>query len=321
MSMADNTAGNQAAGNTAGDAAEGAGSAAAAAPGEHAGRIGLWERFDRFGAEPDVAGAAAEAEALGYATLWIGGAFPGHLFENAEKVLAATSRLTFASGILNVRMFPIEDTLAGLAALEKTDPDRFILGLGVSHEEFMRQEGEEYVPPLAAMRAYLDALDAAGIGEDRRVLAALGPKMLRLAAERSAGAHPYFTTPAHTAEARALLGDDPYLAPEQKVVLETDPATARGIAREAMGLYLGLANYRNSLKRLGFTDEDLADGGSDRLVDAIVAWGDEEAVAARVHEHLAAGADQVAVHILPAAAGATGLPREEWRRLAPALLG
>lgn len=289
--------------------------------GENGGRIGLWERFDRFGGDPDVRGAAAEAEALGYATLWIGGAFPGHLFENAREVLAATSRLTFASGILNIRMFPIEETLAGLAGLDKTDPDRFILGLGVSHEEFMRREGEEYTPPMAAMGAYLDALDAAGIGEDRRVLAALGPKMLRLAAERSAGAHPYFTTPTHTAEARALLGDDPYLAPEQKVILEDDPATARGLAREAMALYLGLANYRNSFKRLGFTDEDLADGGSDRLVDAVVAWGDEEKVAERVREHLTAGADQVVVHILPTAPGATGLPREEWRRLAPALLG
>ncbi|MCF2527766.1 LLM class F420-dependent oxidoreductase [Yinghuangia soli] len=289
--------------------------------GAYAGRIALWERFDRFGAEPDVAGAGAEAEELGYAAVWIGGAFPGYLFENARAMLDATTRLTVASGILNIRMFPIADTLAEVAALDKAHPDRFLLGLGVSHEEFMRRDGEEYKPPLAAMREYLDGLDAAGIGEDRRVLAALGPRMLALAGERSAGAHPYFTTPAHTAESRAALGEAPFLVPEQKVLLETDPAKARGLAREGMQLYLGLANYANSLKRLGFTDEDLADGGSDRLVDAIVAWGDEETVAARVHEHLAAGADQVAVQVLHADPGATGLPRAEWRRLAPALLG
>lgn len=286
-----------------------------------AGRIGLWERFDKFDADPDVGGAAALAEELGYATLWIGGASPGYLFENLRKVLEGTERLTAASGILNIRMFPADEAVAQVGALDKDHPDRLLLGLGVSHEEFMRREGEEYVPPMAAMRAYLDELDEAGIAADRRVLAALGPKMLRLAGERSAGAHPYFTTPAHTAEARAALGAEPYLAPEQKVLLETDPARARGIARQAMGMYLQLANYAASLKRLGFTDEDIADGGSDRLVDAIVAWGDEETIAARIREHVDAGADQVALHVLPAREGAKGLPREEWRRLAAVLQG
>lgn len=286
-----------------------------------AGRIALWERFDRFDADPDVAGAAAEAEELGYAALWIGGAFPGHLFENARAVLDATTRLVVGSGILNIRLFPIEDTIAGVAALDRDHPDRFVLGLGVSHEEFMRREGEAFEPPLAAMGTYLGALDAAGIGDDRRVLAALGPRMLDLAGTRTAGAHPYFTTPAHTAAAREALGTDPFLVPEQKVLLETDPARARATAREAVALYLGLANYTKSLRRLGFTDDDLADGGSDKLIDALVAWGDEERIAAQVREHLDAGADHVAVHILPSRPGATGFPREEWRRLAPALHG
>ncbi|NUU21843.1 MAG: TIGR03620 family F420-dependent LLM class oxidoreductase [Streptomycetaceae bacterium] len=285
-----------------------------------AGRIGLWERVNRFDADPDVAGAAAEAEALGFATLWIGGAFPGHLFENARTALDATTRLTFASGILNIRAFPAADTIAGVRALDAAHPERFILGLGVSHEEFMRREGEEFLPPLAAMRGYLDALDAAGIPADRRVLAALGPKMLRLAAERTAGAHPFFVTPEHTAEARATLGADPFLAPEQKVLLETDPDIARGVIRDAIGIYLGLDNYTRNLMRLGFTDADLADGGSDRLVDTIVAWGDEESIAARVRRHLDAGADQVVVNFLTGDKDTPGFPRADWRRLAPALV-
>ncbi|NUP30297.1 MAG: LLM class F420-dependent oxidoreductase [Streptomycetaceae bacterium] len=285
------------------------------------GRIGLWERVDRFTSDPDVGAAAAEAESLGYSTVWIGGAFPGHLFENARTLLDATEQLRVASGILNIRAFTAADAIAGVEELEKAHPGRFLLGLGVSHAEFMRREGVEFLPPLAAMRAFLDALDAAGIGKDRRVLAALGPKMLELAGERSVGAHPYFTTPEHTASARAALGPDAFLAPEQKVLLETDADKARAIARDAMGTYLRLANYTASLKRLGFTDADLADGGSDRLVDAIVAWGDEETVAERVRAHLAAGADEVTLHVLPSREGATGLPRDEWRRLAGALLG
>ena len=195
---------------------------------------------------------------------------------------------------------------------------RFLLGLGVSHAHLVdRIEGAQYERPLARMRAFLDDLDAAEVPVpvDERVIAALGPKALALAGERTAGTHPYLVTPEHTATARAALGDDAIVAPEQGLVLETDPDKARPIAREFLSRYIVAPNYTNNWRRLGFGDDDLADGGSDRLVDALIAWGDEDALAARVQAHRDAGASHVCVQVLTDQSPA--FPREEWRRLAP----
>jgi probable F420-dependent oxidoreductase len=174
-------------------------------------------------------------------------------------------------------------------------PDRLLVGIGVGHRPLV---GDRYTKPYEKLVNYLDGLDAGGVPVEGRVLAALGPRVLALAAERAAGAHPYYTTPEHTAQAREILGPDKLLVPEQKVVLETDPEVARGLAREALDFYLKLPNYTNNWLRLGFTEEDLAGGGSDRLVDALTAWGDEEAIRARVQAHRDAGADQVIVQVL-----------------------
>jgi probable F420-dependent oxidoreductase len=199
-----------------------------------------------------------------------------------------------------------------------------VLGLGVSHQPMVDfVKGHQYDKPLTKMRGYLEGMDAAVYvaprpADPKRVLAALGPKMLALAAEKANGAHPYFVPVEHTSIAREALGQGPLLCPEQAVVLSTDPGVARAAARAHMATYLTLPNYTNNLRRLGWGDEDLDDGGSDRLVDAIVAWGDEDAIAARVREHLDRGADHVAVQVLdpdPAA-----LPMDQWRALAPALL-
>jgi probable F420-dependent oxidoreductase len=200
-----------------------------------------------------------------------------------------------------------------------------LLGLGVSHQNLVGDlRGHNYDKPLTAMRNYLDGMDKAPYLAQRpttpvrRVLAALRPRMLRLAAERTDGAHPYFVTPEHTARARETLGAGPLLCPEQAVVLESDPDKARAIGREYTKVYLGQPNYVNSILELGFTEADLADGGSDKFVDALVAWGDADQIVARVREHLDAGADHVAVQALPETK--RGVPDGQWRDLAPALM-
>jgi probable F420-dependent oxidoreductase len=204
-------------------------------------------------------------------------------------------------------------------------PGRFVLGLGVSHQPMVEGlRGQTYARPLTAMREYLDRMDSSVFMAPEppepplRVLAALGPRMLTLASERADGAHPYNVPPEHTARAREILGPDKLLAPEQAVVLETDPAEARRIGRGHAAIYRDLPNYMNNLRRFGITDDDLAGDGSDRLVDTMVAWGDANAIRARVQEHFDAGADHVAVQVLTADRAA--LPLDEWRELAPALL-
>ena len=199
-----------------------------------------------------------------------------------------------------------------------------MLGLGVSHKPMVESiRKTTYTPPLATMRQYLDDMDASlflaaqPTTPPRRVLAALGPKMLALSAERADGAHPYHATPEHTAMAREIVGPDKILAVEQSVVLSTDPEEARRVARASLAIYLGLPNYTNNWKRLGFTDADLADGGSDRFVDAVVAWGDDDAIKSRVEQHLAAGAGHVCIQVIPTHGGT---PIEEWRRLSAALI-
>ncbi|GLW09338.1 LLM class F420-dependent oxidoreductase [Microtetraspora sp. NBRC 13810] len=271
------------------------------------GRIGVWHPL--FGRAPvqAVRQAAAEIEGLGYQALWFGESFGSReAFTTAAILLAATDRIAVGSGIASIWARDATATAAGAAALGEAYPGRFALGIGVSHAPLVNVRGHEYGRPLAAMDAYLDAMAAArpslAMTADPPVptlLAALRPRMLELSRDKADGAHPYFVPPEHTALARKILGAGPTLAPEQAVLLETDPAKARQIAREHMSLYLTLPNYLNNLRHLGFGDDDLADGGSDRLVDAIVAWGDADKVAARVREHFDAGADHVAVQPLP----------------------
>jgi probable F420-dependent oxidoreductase len=239
---------------------------------------------------------AATLERLGYGAIWIG-VSPGDL-RQVEELLDATSTIAVATGIVNIWGNGPREVAASYHRVEERHPGRFLLGIGAGHPEAI---GARYTKPYTALVGYLDELDAAGVPVQRRVLAALGPRVLKLAAERSAGAHPYLVTPEHTRRARGILGPGPLLAPEQKVVLETDPARARAIGRPAVEKpYLGLVNYTSNLRRLGFGDDDLAGGGSDRLIDALVVHGDTAAVAAGLAAHLEAGADHVAVNLIAA---------------------
>ncbi len=270
--------------------------------------------------------ALARIEELGYGAVWFGeGPSNREALSHAALLLAATERIVVASGIANIWVRDATAAINGADTLNEAFDRRFVLGLGVSHAPAVNSRGHDYGRPLTAMRSYLEAIEAhagaaagagAGAGPSPVVLAALRPKMLELARERTAGAHPYFVPPSHTAAARAILGPKPLLAPEQVFVLDGDPARARELGRRHMALYLMLPNYVNNLRALGYADEDLADGGSDRLVDAIVAWGEEPAIAARVREHLDAGADHVALQ--PYAEDAA--QAVAWlERLAPAL--
>jgi probable F420-dependent oxidoreductase len=271
------------------------------------GRYGIWRHAS--GLTPELAG---EVEALGYGAIWIGGSPPGDL-RLAESLLAATDRIAVATGIVNMWSTPAEEVAASYHRIEAAHPGRFLLGVGIGHPEAV----SGYRRPYATIVDYLDRLDEARVPVAGRALAALGPKVLALAAERTAGAHPYLTTPEHTREARALLGEGVLLAPEHKVVLDTDPERARAVGRPAVERpYLGLRNYTSNLLRLGWTEEDLAGGGSDRLIDALVAHGDAQAVAARLTEHLDAGADHVCAQVLTVR-GADPLPAV--RELAEAL--
>jgi probable F420-dependent oxidoreductase len=239
-------------------------------------------------------------------------------------LLSATERLVGATGIASIWARDAVTMVGGIRGLTEAFPERVLIGLGVSHHNLVEGlRGHTYDKPLAAMRTYLDAMDRAPyIAErpttpDRRMLAALGPKMLELSAERTEGAHTYFVPPEHTAVARKTLGPDALICAEQAVILETDADTARTIARRHTKVYLPLPNYRNNLLRLGFSEEDLADGGNDRLTDAIVAWGDVGTVMARVQEHFDAGADHVCIQALDAQS--RGVPVHTWRELGPAV--
>ena len=211
-----------------------------------------------------------------------------------EPALAQTSSLQLATGIINIWSSPAAEVAESYHRIENDYPGRFLLGIGIGHPEHT----QEYRKPYDALVDYLDTLDGASVPTSRRVLAALGPKVLALSAERSAGAHPYLTTPEHTAQARELVGNSVFLAPEHKVVLTTDADEARKIGRQTVEFYLGLSNYVNNWRRLGFTDDDVRKPGSDKLIDAVVAYGTPEAIAARLNEHLEAGADHVAIQVL-----------------------
>lgn len=286
------------------------------------GRVGIWSAELRYGDAGAARDAAAELESLGYTALWIPGGVGGAVFDDCESLLGATERVPVATGILNLWMHSIQETCDGHARVTAAYPDRFLLGIGVSHAALVDgNEPGRYAKPLAVTRTFLDEIDATTpiVPAHERVLAALGPKMLELARDRSAGAHPYLVPPEHTSFARGVLGAGVLLAPEQHVVLETDPEKARALARASLAIYMTLPNYVNSWRRIGFTDDDVSGAGSDRLVDAIVAWGDEAAIAARVREHFDAGADHVCVQI--ASDTRMAMPFGAWRRLAPALLG
>jgi probable F420-dependent oxidoreductase len=236
---------------------------------------------------------AAKIESLGYGAVWVGGS-PDADLGWVDPALAQTASLQLATGIVNIWSAPAPAVAESYARIESAYPGRFLLGVGAGH----RERTEEYVKPYDALVGYLDELDAAMVPTSRRVLAALGPRVLRLAAQRSAGAHPYLTTPEHTAMARELVGNSVFLAPEHKVVLTTDPAEARAIGRGTVDRYIGLSNYVNNWLRLGFTKDDVAKPGSDRLIDAVVAHGTPAAIAQRLNEHVEAGADHVAIQVV-----------------------
>ncbi|TDO18751.1 putative F420-dependent oxidoreductase [Mycobacterium sp. BK086] len=251
------------------------------------GRYGVWT------GGPVSPEQAQEIERLGYGAVWVG-ASPAAELAFVEPILERTENLTVATGIVNIWNAPAEDVAASYERIETAYPGRFLLGVGVGHPE----RTQEYQKPYDALVSYLDKLDDKCVPTSRRVIAALGRKVLQLAAHRSAGAHPYLTTPEHTAQARDLVGASVFLAPEHKVVLTTDTDEARALGRDSVGFYLGLSNYVNNWKRLGFTDADVEQPGSDKLIDAVVAYGTPEAIAARLNEHLDAGADHVTIQVL-----------------------
>ena len=281
------------------------------------GKVGIWSLELRFGDKAQSSEAAAELDELGYGALWIPGGVDAGAPADVERLLSATQRTTIATGILNIWMHKPEELAAWFAALPDSQKARTLLGLGVSHGPII---GEKWSKPLSVMRQFLDGLDAANMPGENLCLAALGPKMVALSGERTAGAHPYLVTPQHTAEARAILGPGKLLAPEQGVILEEDPAKAREVALAALENYLRLPNYRNNWLRLGFTEQEI-DAVDDRLLHAIFAIGTVEEAADRVRAHLDAGADHVCVQILAGPRGGDfATLRPQWKRLAEALL-
>jgi probable F420-dependent oxidoreductase len=268
------------------------------------GRLGVWFFTDALPA-PQAAEFAKRVEALGYSALWLPEVVGRDPFAHSSWLLANTDRLILATGIANIYARDPNAMVSAQRTLAEQSGGRFLLGLGVSHAPMVEgMRGHSYGKPVATMRAYLDRMDQAPYAAvppaeaPPRVIAALGPKMLALAAERTQGAHPYLVPPEHTAAARQILGPDPWLCTEQKVLLETDPAKARAVARKGIAIYLGLPNYRNNLMRYGIEEKDFEDGGSDRLVDTVVAWGDEKAIRDRVQAHLDAGASHVCIQPL-----------------------
>lgn len=288
------------------------------------GRVGLWTFQLDMQPMAKAQEAIAEIEELGFGAVWLPEAVGREPFANAALLLSGAKSLVVATGIASLHARTAMTMQAGWKTLSEAFPNRFLLGIGVSHQPMVEGvHGHAYTKPYTTMVEYLDAMDrgmyfaSPPTVAPQRMLAALGPKMLKLAAERGLGAHPYFVPVEHTVVAREALGPDATLAPEIMAVLETDPVKAREIARKAMSTYLGLPNYTNNLRRLGWGDDDLLNGGSDKLVDAIVVWGSLETVVNRIRDHHAAGADHVCVQIL--SADPSTLSMAQWRELATAL--
>lgn len=264
------------------------------------GRYGVWRRLPDMSEEQ-----ARQAEALGYGAIWVGASPPADLVA-IERLVDATERIPIATGIVNMWRADADTVAASFHRIEGTHPNRFVLGVGIGHPEAT----QEFTNPLDKIVDYLDRLDAGGVPTDRLVLAALGPKVLRMAAERTAGAHPYLTTPRHTAMARKTMGAEALLAPTQTVVFDTDPSRARATARAFVARYLALSNYRRNLLRDGWTEADLENGGNDRFIDTLFLHGNPEEIVAGINAHLEAGADHVAIYVL----GDDPIPA--WRELA-----
>jgi probable F420-dependent oxidoreductase len=281
------------------------------------GRIGIWSLELRFGDRGEALDAAAELDELGFGALFVPGGVGGDLLGDVDRLLSVTRKAVIGTGILNIWKHQPEDVCAWW--LEQSDDQRArtLLGLGVSHGPLI---GDTYGKPLATMRSYLARLSEKGLPSTALCLAALGPKMLELARDHTAGAHPYLVPPEHSALARKILGPDALLAPEQGVVLESDPTRVREICQQALEHYRRLPNYVNSWRRLGFTDDDITHG-SDRLIDALFAAGEPDRIAERVNAHLAAGADHVCLQVLTGSPRPdVGAARQAWRKLAAALL-
>lgn len=280
------------------------------------GRIGIWSMELRFGDPGEAAEAAAELDELGYGAIWFPGGVGGDVTGDFSRLLAATRRTTIATGIINIwkhEPAAIADWWHGLPDDHQT---RALLGLGVSHGPLI---GDSWGKPVAMTRDYVERLTALGVPADNQCVAALGPKMLELSGELTAGAHPYLVTPEHSTIARGIVGPGKLVAPEQGVILETDPARARELALQALTHYRQLPNYRNNWLRLGFS-EDEVEQVSDRLLDALFAWGSVERIAERVQAHLAAGADHVCMQVITPQGAGMAKAREAWRSLAAALL-
>ena len=285
------------------------------------GSVGVWSGALRNGERSAVLEAAAELEELGYGTLWMPGGGHEGLAEHLQAMLERTRRAVVATGIVSVWTHPAAAIAAMHHTLTQAHPGRFLLGIGISHQQVVEGAGLQYEKPLQKLRSYLDELDAGStpVPVDERILASLGPRSLQLARDRSLGTHPYFVPVEHTRIARQAVGPDKVVAPEQMVVVETDPDRARAIARPSIDRYLHAPNYTNNLLRFGFAAQDFANGGSDRLVDAIVAWGDPATIMQRVREHHAAGADHVCIQVLTPTPQDLPQAMDGWRQLARAL--
>jgi probable F420-dependent oxidoreductase len=283
------------------------------------GTVGIWSMELRGAARPEVREAAAELDELGFPALWIPGLDGRGALDDVEHLLAAAPRTTVALGVLSMWGQDPAKLAERWSALDAAYGPRAVLGLGVSNADAAANTGRDYGTPTGSMRHFLDGLDGASrpIPAGRRLLGALGPKMVDLAAARTSGWHPFLVTPEYSAIQRARVGDAPLIAPHLAVVLDRDPARARTAARNGVGMFIGFPAYRSNLARLGYGEDDLIPGGSDRLIDALVAWGDLDDVAGRIQAHLDAGADHVTLHVLRP--DAADLPRQQWRELATLL--
>lgn len=278
------------------------------------GALGLWSFELRGGDAALVANAAAELDAQGWGTVWIPGTTGRGIWDDAETLLAASAAMAVALGVVGIWSQDAEAATGEHASLVRAFGPRLVAGFGVSSPQSAVAAGKNFGTPLGAMNDYLDQVDAdkSPIDVGNRILGALGPKMVALAGARAAGIHPFLVTPESNAVNRAILGPDALIAPHQAVVLEVDPEKARAIARRGIGNFIGFPSYQANLRRLGFGDDDLVPGGSDRLIDATVAWGSIDDIARRLQQHWDAGADHIALHTLTAQ---RGLPLEEWREL------
>ncbi|MCW2524713.1 MAG: family F420-dependent class oxidoreductase [Frankiales bacterium] len=281
------------------------------------GPVGVWSMELRGAGKAAVQAAAAELDGLGLRTLWIPGLDGNGAFDDADQLLAAAAHSSVVLGVLGIWGQSADDVTSRVARLDQAHGPRTVVGLGVSDSNTAKSHGLDFGNPIDSMGDYLDGLDAAAasLPASRRLLGAMGPRMVSLAADRTAGIHPFLVPPQYSANQRAAVGPAPLIAPHQAIVLDTDPERARAAARAGVGMFIGFPAYQNNLRRLGYGDSDLVAGGSDRLIDALVAWGSIDDIYKRLREHLDAGADHVAVHVL----GGDGIPLAQWRELATGL--